>query len=69
MTSYIMKKLMGSCMPAGKEFGGEFLRGQLGEKCLVLNTDQVSSASPKNNCPCAKGKNVLQHKGKNELLW
>lgn len=60
---------MGSRMPAGKELGGEFLKGELGAKCLFLNTDQVSSASPKNNRPCAKWKSILQHKGKNEPVW
>ena len=64
---------MGSGMPAGKGIGlvvlGFFLRGELGEECLFLNTDQVYSASQKNNCIYAKGNNILQHKGKKEPSW
>lgn len=53
-----------------KGLGGGFLRGELEDECLFLNTDQVYSASQKKKkSTCAKGNNVLQHKGKKEPSW
>lgn len=58
-----MKKLMGSSWQLEKELGGIFLREEF---VCFLNTDQIYSAPQKNNCTCAEGNNILQHKGKKE---
>lgn len=58
-----IKKLMGS---AGKGIGWDFYEGGIS---LFLKHRSSLQCTSKNNCTCAEGNDILQHKGKKEPSW